>query len=142
MAASRRSRPNDRNIRCTDVDQGTYLEMVHYTDAYPQIRGGDGMDTKSFRAPVRLRVDGMLVEVESLREAAAFLDDWPQGRRGPVYACAKKGCEAALTGTIKVEDARKAFESFARITGILARRQYVTDPITATRPAVMPALNR
>jgi hypothetical protein len=100
------------------------------------------MDTKPFRAPVRLRVDGMLVQVESLQEAAAFLEDWPQGRRGPVYACAKKGCEAALTGTMKVEDARKAFESFARITGILARRQFATEPITATRPPAMPALHR
>ena len=73
------------------------------------------MDTKSFRAPLRLRVEGVVVEIDTLQEAIRFLDDWPAARRGPVYTCAKKGCEAALAGAMKVDDARKALESFARL---------------------------
>jgi hypothetical protein len=84
------------------------------------------MDTTTFRIPVRLSVGGDVVEVDSLSEAAEFLRHWPAARRGPVYTCALKGCEAALSGTMKVEDARRAFESFARITGILVSSRRIS----------------
>jgi hypothetical protein len=100
------------------------------------------MDTKSFRAPLRLRVEGVVVEIDTLQEAIRFLDDWPAARRGPVYTCAKKGCEAALAGAMKVDDARKALESFARITGILARRQFIADPSAAPSPPIASTLHR
>ena len=100
------------------------------------------MDAKSFREPLRLRVEGVVVEIDTLQEAVRFLDDWPAARRGPVYTCAKKGCEAALAGDMKVDDARKALESFARITGILARRPFVADPSAAPMPTDRPTLHR
>ena len=37
-----------------------------------------------------------------------------------------------------VEDARKALESFAKITGILAGRSFAAAPIVAARQAVVP----
>lgn len=98
------------------------------------------MDAMSFRVPVRLRVEGALVEIETLREAVAFLDEWPVGRRGPVFTCAQKGCEAALTGAMKLDHARAAFESFARITGILVRRQYPADPVRTPKPTLPTAM--
>ncbi|MBS3648901.1 DUF982 domain-containing protein [Pseudaminobacter sp. 19-2017] len=83
------------------------------------------MDTTAFRISVRLSLGGDVVEVDTLNEAAEFLRHWPAARRGPVYTCALKGCEAALGGTMKVEDARRAFESFARITGILVNSRRI-----------------
>ena len=100
------------------------------------------MDATSFRTPLRLRVDEGAVEIETLQEAVRFLDEWPASRRGPVYTCARKGCEAAMAGTMKVEDAWKALESFARITGILARRQVVADTGAPTRLPINAPLHR
>ncbi len=94
------------------------------------------MDMSPFRAPVRLRVDGKFVEIETLAEAEAFLHAWPASRCGPVYACALRGCEAARAGAMKLDDARKAFESFARITGILAPRRLAADQ-ASTRPTLV-----
>jgi hypothetical protein len=91
------------------------------------------MDAIRFRVPLRLHVGGKPIEIDTLQGAVDFLRDWPGARRGPVYTCAMKGCEAALTGSMKVEDARKAFESFARITGILAARSFTSDPVVALR---------
>jgi hypothetical protein len=100
------------------------------------------MDVKSFREPLRLRIEGAVFEIDTLQEAVRFLDEWPASRRGPVYTCAKKGCEAALAGEMKVDGARKALESFARITGILVRRPFVADPTAAPMPPITPALHR
>ncbi|WP_442580187.1 DUF982 domain-containing protein [Mesorhizobium sp. ASY16-5R] len=101
------------------------------------------MDAIMFRVPLRLNVDGAPVEIDSLQNAMAFLRDWPGARRGPVYACATKSCEAALAGSVKVEDARKALESFARITGILGTRAFTPDPVIAARiPSSTLAIHR
>ncbi|MFI0847458.1 DUF982 domain-containing protein [Mesorhizobium sp. IMUNJ 23232] len=91
------------------------------------------MDAILFRVPLRLNIDGTPVEIDSLQNAVTFLRDWPGARRGPVYACAMKSCEAALAGAVRAEDARKAFESFARITGILGARTFAPDPAAAAR---------
>jgi hypothetical protein len=98
------------------------------------------MDAILFRVPLRLNVDGTLVEIDSLQNAAGFLRDWPGARRGPVYACAAKSCEAALAGALKAEDARKAFESFARITGILGVRSFAPDALAASRKRPPPVV--
>ena len=94
------------------------------------------MDMSPFRAPVRLHVDGKFIEIDTLAEAEQFLRSWPVSRCGPVHACALRGCEAARAGTMKLEDARKAFESFARITGILATRRLAADQ-ASTRPTLV-----
>ena len=96
------------------------------------------MNAALFRVPVRLHVEGATFEVGSLNDALAFLREWPASRRGPVYHCALKGCEAALSGAVTVEDARRALESFAKITGILAGRSLAAAPIVAARQAVVP----
>ncbi len=77
------------------------------------------MESMQFHVPVRLSVNGEAHDIGSVRQAAAFLGDWPASRRGPVFACALNGCHAAIGGAMRVDDARKAFESFARITGLL-----------------------
>jgi hypothetical protein len=94
------------------------------------------MDATSFRVPVRVHVAGDDLEISTLSEAAEFLRDWPSTRRGPVYACAVRGCDAAFAGLMRVEDARKAFESFARITGILANRRMPAGSVPPARPPV------
>lgn len=96
------------------------------------------MDATLFRVPLRLNVDGTAVEIDSLQNASAFLRNWPDARKGPVYACAMKSCEAALSGAIRAEDARKAFESFARITGILGPRTFAADHLAAARMSSLP----
>ncbi|MDQ6436562.1 DUF982 domain-containing protein [Mesorhizobium sp. LHD-90] len=91
------------------------------------------MDAIRFRVPIRLHVGGKPIEIDTLQGAVDFLREWPGARRGPVYTCAMKGCDAALVGSMKVEHARKAFESFARITGILENRSYAPDPVVTLR---------
>jgi hypothetical protein len=79
------------------------------------------MSRLGFNQPVQvLRGQGLATEqLTSVAEAMDFLQRWPVGRRGPVYRCALNSCSAAMAAQISAEDARKAFSSFARITGIL-----------------------
>jgi len=78
------------------------------------------VETLRFFSPVRLVVDDSIVEFETVDEAIAFLTRWPRSRRGPLYDCAMRGLDTCRQGRFAVEDARRSFESFARITGILA----------------------
>jgi hypothetical protein len=50
-----------------------------------------------------------------------------------------RACDAAQAGSVKVEDARRSFESFARITGILAKGRPTT--VIADRLAPPLAVN-
>lgn len=79
------------------------------------------MDGLHFSIPVNVMVSGTVQEITSVREAMAFLQWWPHERRGPVYNCALNGCSAAVSGNLTAEQARQAFSSFARISGVLAR---------------------
>ncbi|MGT2467616.1 DUF982 domain-containing protein (plasmid) [Mesorhizobium atlanticum] len=79
------------------------------------------MKSLSFLAPVVVKVDGIVEEVGSVADARQFLRRWPTGRRGPVFGCAFKSCNAAFSGQLSAEQARQAFASFARISGILVR---------------------
>lgn len=98
------------------------------------------MDAMQFHVPVRLSVNGDVHEIDSVRQAAEFLGDWPAPRRGPVFACALNVCHAAAAGTMRPEDARKAFESFARITGILVPAgRLPSAAIAASVPHLRPA---
>lgn len=76
------------------------------------------METSSFRMPVRVRVSGKPIEVGSVEDAVKFLEEWPEHRRGPVHRCALLACTASMGGTMSHEEARRAFESFVRITGL------------------------
>lgn len=90
------------------------------------------MDRLNFSIPVSLLVSGTVQEISSVREATVFLRWWPSERRGPVYNCALRGCEAAFAGHLTPEQARQAFSSFARISGILAREEcaQANEPMT------------
>jgi hypothetical protein len=78
------------------------------------------MHNLQFLSPVRVSIEHQITEVDNVDEALEFLHRWPPERRGPVYNCAVNGCHAAIEARLSAEDAHKAFESFARITGILA----------------------
>ncbi|CAN7525575.1 MULTISPECIES: DUF982 domain-containing protein [Aminobacter] len=72
-----------------------------------------------FLAPVQVETNGAVHEIDSVQEAMMFLKHWPTGRRGPVFTCAERSCNAAIAGQMSVEQARQAFVSFARIAGVL-----------------------
>lgn len=82
-----------------------------------------------FLAPVVVKVDGTVQEVGSVADAFRFLRRWPTGRRGPVFGCAFNSCSAAFSGQLSAEQARQAFASFARISGILIRSGETVIPI-------------
>ena len=85
------------------------------------------MEALQFFAPVSVRTEKIVQDIETVRDAAEFLRQWPQSRRGPVYDCAARACDAAIASRLTAEEARKAFYSFARITGILAREHMLAS---------------
>src|SRR5687768_12356605 len=72
-------------------------------------------------------------DIQDLEKALQFLRDWPADRRGPVYQAAYNACTAAREGYLTVEEARKAFSGFARITGILQKDE--PHPAIVSSPA-------
>ena len=76
------------------------------------------METRSFRMAVRVRLEEKSIDVSTVDEAVRFLEEWPERRRGPVHRCALLACMACMRGTMGIEEARSAFESFVRITGL------------------------
>lgn len=85
------------------------------------------MALQSFRMAVRLRLPDRVIEISTVEEAVNFLEEWPERRRGPVHRCALRACRACMNGTMGTEEARSAFASFVRITG-LAPATYSTRP--------------
>ncbi|MEO5325190.1 DUF982 domain-containing protein [Mesorhizobium sp. CC13] len=77
------------------------------------------MTSLEFPAPVTVRANGAMHDIQTFRDAMAFLNQWPKNRRGPVFTCAERSCNAAIAGQMSVEQARQAFVSFARIAGVL-----------------------
>lgn len=78
------------------------------------------MIDNTFSSPVAVMIGlGAKREVCSLREMHEFLTDWPPSRRTDVYRTAVRACAAARGGHLTVEQARRAFVEFARISGIL-----------------------
>ena len=93
------------------------------------------MMTKSFDRPVTVLVGlGMPVEIGTVMEAYALLDDSPPSQRNPAHATALNACKAALMDLIEPETARATFEAFARRndllveTGAAAVRQSIHRP--------------
>ena len=56
------------------------------------------MEALQFFAPVSVRTEKIVQDIETVRDAAEFLRQWPQSRRGPVYDCAARACDAAIAG--------------------------------------------
>src|SRR6187551_1129200 len=99
------------------------------------MEGGRAMMTKSFDRPVTVLVGlGMPVEIGTVMEAYALLDDSPPSQRNPAHATALNACKAALMDLIEPETARATFEAFARRndllveTGAAAVRQSIHRP--------------
>ena len=82
------------------------------------------MTSLAFLAPVQVKTSDVVHDINTVREALVFLNQWPKARRGPVYSCAVRSCNAAIAGQMTTEQARQAFVSFARITGVLAKSDF------------------
>jgi hypothetical protein len=90
------------------------------------------MDADRFAQPVSIFIGlGFPHDVESASEAYRVLNEWTGGR-GPAHTFALDICRAAMAGQDKPENARLAFEAFARSRGILAPDALVE---TASRAA-------
>ena len=87
------------------------------------------MTSLAFLAPVQVKTSDARHDIGSVREALVYLNQWPKARRGPVYNCAVRSCNAAIAGQMTTEQARQAFVSFARITGVLAKSDF--SPLAA-----------
>jgi len=70
--------------------------------------------------PLKVSLEGHVEEIDSVSDAADFLQRWPIERRGHVYRSALNACSAAIAAQISVSDAMKVFTGFARVAGILA----------------------
>lgn len=83
------------------------------------------MDRLRFRKPVQVTLaPGQPVdEIGSVDQAQYFLQRWPGAREGPIYRRALNACSAAIAAQLSTEDARAAFASFARITGVLVNEK-------------------
>lgn len=78
------------------------------------------MTTKRFTRPVSIYIGlGFPRDVETVQEAREVLHEW-SGARGPAYTAALLACQSALAGELAIEDARRAFETFASTIGIIA----------------------
>lgn len=86
------------------------------------------MGALHFAAPIVLKGD-RACELDCIESAIEFLEAWPAQRRGPVHACALNSCKLAAAGAMRPADARRSVESFARITGILARSAAPVVPV-------------
>jgi hypothetical protein len=78
------------------------------------------MMRQSFDRPVTVLVGlAMPVDVGTVMEAYALLNDWPQSQRNPTHKIALNACKAALIGLIDAQTARAAFVTFARKNDVL-----------------------
>ncbi|MDF2389120.1 DUF982 domain-containing protein [Nostoc ellipsosporum NOK] len=73
----------------------------------------------TMRTPLKVSLDGHVEEIDSVSDAADFLQRWPIERRGHVYRSALNACSAAIAAQISEADAMKAFTGFARVANIL-----------------------
>lgn len=81
--------------------------------------------------PITVSFDGETWVIDSVNDAADFLQRWPVDRRGHVYRSALNACSAAIAAQISTVDALKAFTGFARVTGILVAND---DPAMVFEP--------
>jgi hypothetical protein len=79
----------------------------------------DVMNETTFVPPVLVRHGFTLRHIESVRDAADFLDKWPNDSRNGIYEIALWACHAAINGRLSVGAARQGFEGWAKSMGIL-----------------------
>ena len=77
------------------------------------------MGTMKTGLPLKVSLNGHIEEIDSVSDAADFLQRWPVERRGHVYRSALNACSAAIAAQISESDAIKVFTGFARVAGIL-----------------------
>ncbi|PWK69892.1 DUF982 domain-containing protein [Aminobacter sp. AP02] len=86
------------------------------------------MEAKAFNRPLFVKHEHIVREICCLTDAIAFLTDWPESRRGPIYSVATRACVAARNGQLPVEGARSAVQSFARSANILEQGPISLEP--------------
>ncbi|WP_179296009.1 DUF982 domain-containing protein [Mesorhizobium sp. WSM4312] len=79
----------------------------------------DAVGTLKTGVPLKVSLEGHVEEIDSVSDAADFLQRWPIERRGHVYRSALNACSAAIAAQISESDAIKVFTGFARVSGIL-----------------------
>ncbi|WP_378944630.1 DUF982 domain-containing protein [Mesorhizobium sp. ANAO-SY3R2] len=87
------------------------------------------MDNQAFARSLFIK-DGRLIirEITCIDDALAFLGDWPENRRGPIYHAASRACHAARCGHVQLEGARAALQTFARSAGVLEQAPVSIEP--------------
>ncbi|WP_082910072.1 DUF982 domain-containing protein [Ensifer glycinis] len=79
------------------------------------------MEHDRFRHPVPIFVGlGFPAEIYGVREAYAWLNEWPPSKRNPAHSIALDACKAALAGEIDAEIARTTLVACARRANLLA----------------------
>jgi hypothetical protein len=79
----------------------------------------NAVGTMKTGVPLKVRMEGQVEEIDSVSDAADFLQRWPVERRGHIYRSALNACSAAIAAQISESDAIKVFTGFARVSGIL-----------------------
>jgi hypothetical protein len=129
-----RPRPNVRKLfrERLPVRQTHTKEPRHGSRNHREVT----MTSLAFFTPVQVKTNDVIHDINSVREALMFLNQWPKPRRGPVYSCAVRSCNAAIAGQMTTDQARQAFVGFARIAGVLAKSDSSasTDAKVAERP--------
>ncbi|MGI0526744.1 DUF982 domain-containing protein [Rhizobium giardinii] len=91
------------------------------------------MEHDCFRHPVTILVGlGFQAEIHGVREAYAWLNEWPPSKRNSTHTIALNACKAALAGEIDVETARGAFVAFARRANRLAPTPRRSPPLVGS----------
>jgi len=95
-----------------------------------------------FEHPVTVFVGlGFPTQIASVKEAYAFLCEWPPSKRNAAHKIALNACKGALAGEIDADTARGMFMAFVRKNGLLAAQAH--DVPTGTRaPAFGSAADR
>lgn len=61
-----------------------------------------------------------LRDIASVPDAVDFLEEWPLDKRDPFFYLAENALQGAINGSIPIDQARDAFETFCDEAGILA----------------------
>ncbi|PWK61749.1 uncharacterized protein DUF982 [Aminobacter sp. AP02] len=60
-----------------------------------------------------------LRDIVSVPDAVDFLEGWPLDKRNPFFYLAEQALQGAINGSIPIDQAREAFETFCNEAGIL-----------------------